>query len=120
MLKAYNDACPGAGDRILAMAEEEGKHRRQLEKDGQFFVLKKTAEDDRRGQWMGFALMLAAMAIGTLLILMGYVAGVITLFTALTTFAGVAIWRRIDERKVQGELAAPETQETKNPAPKSE
>lgn len=99
LLKAYNEACPGAGDRILAMAEEEGKHRRHLEKDGQAFAMKNFAEDDRRGQWLGFCLMMVAILCGTVLVAMGFAAGAALLFGSLGTFATVAVWRRVDERK---------------------
>jgi len=31
-LKGYNDVCPGAADRIIAMAETQAKHRQEMEK----------------------------------------------------------------------------------------
>lgn len=59
VIEGYERILPGSADRILKMAEEQSKHRQELEK-------KAIAEDlkqSRRGQLFGFIIALAGMAL---------------------------------------------------------
>ena len=55
-VKQYEEALPGSGDRILAMAEKQGEHRRKLEV---------------RAQIAGWILMLTALLGGIFLLAIG-------------------------------------------------
>lgn len=91
----YGEADPSAPGVILRSFEEQGLHRRSLEKE--------EAEDyrlvRRRGQWMCFILALAAISAGTACAVAGYpIAGV---SIAVPTLLGVSVvggigmlWRR--------------------------
>ena len=55
----YENAVPGAGDRILAMAEREQAHRHEKENKAMDY----TARDVGRGAWMGMAVSLSFVAL---------------------------------------------------------
>lgn len=71
----YNAITPGAGDRILTMAEKEQQHRHEMERllfeaeitDG----IKERAEN-KRGQWMAWSIALVMIAVGAFLIYTGH------------------------------------------------
>ncbi|GHU49418.1 hypothetical protein FACS1894200_08030 [Spirochaetia bacterium] len=49
----YNDALPGAADRILTIAENESKHRHKLQDE--------SVKLNSKGQWFAFLVTLAAL-----------------------------------------------------------
>ena len=57
-LDKYNQFVPGAGDRIIKMAEEGFKHGREMEKE----TLKAIRQEKQRGQWMAFTMGLVGLA----------------------------------------------------------
>lgn len=76
ILKGYEDICPGAADRIIAMAEHESEARHEFNRT----ALNATINDTKRGMW--FAALLALVIIisaGYLLATDRYIAG--TLFS---------------------------------------
>ena len=101
MLAEYNQIVPGSADRLITMAEEEQKHRQQLEtQDMQSFILeqKETSKARTRGQWLGagilaLALLLAAIIglrspdspVAIALVGMAVAAAVVALVTGLRT-----------------------------------
>lgn len=96
LFRGYNEACPGAGDRILAMAEEEGRHRRELEK----MAMTAGIADGRRGQYSGLILVGIFTVAGTVMALAGVpTAGIAIVIGALTTAAGAAVWSKYTEWK---------------------
>lgn len=100
----YEKAFRGAGGRILSMAEDEAKHRREMERVEHQAAI----ADARRGQYMGLAIILAAMGIGAWLIYAGFAVGVPAFFAGLASLFGAVILRKIDERKERKkEEAAP-------------
>lgn len=68
-LKGYNDVCPGAANRIIVMAENQAKHRQEMEKT----VVNSRSSDSKMGILCGFILALATIASGTYTISAGYV-----------------------------------------------
>ena len=69
-LEEYNRVCPGCAERIIAMAEKEGVHRREMEKEIvgiQKADLNSERMERRRGQLLGFGVCLAAILGGVYL-----------------------------------------------------
>jgi uncharacterized membrane protein len=86
-LAAYERVAPGAAERILAMAEAQTRHRRELESA----VVLNNISSERRAQWLAFCLALVVSGNGTYLIaveqsaeglvaLVGTLAGLLALF----------------------------------------
>ena len=102
----YEKAFRGAGGRILSMAEDHAKHRRELERTEQAALIR----DDARGQWMGFSIVIAAMVIGAYMITEGAkTEGVVAFFTGLASLFGAVILRKLEEhreRKKQEKIEA--------------
>ena len=69
MFREYEDVLPGAGDRILSMAERQAAHRQEWEKT----ALRSAQRDSTRGQWLGFLISLGALAAATYLAMNGHV-----------------------------------------------
>ncbi|MCY4342191.1 MAG: DUF2335 domain-containing protein [Gammaproteobacteria bacterium] len=69
MFREYEDVLPGAGDRILSMAERQAAHRQEWEKS----ALLSAQKDLARGQWLGFLISLAALIAATYLAMNGHV-----------------------------------------------
>ena len=69
-LEEYNRVCPGCAERIIAMAEKEGDHRRKMEQEIvgiQKADLNLERMERRRGQLLGFGVCLAAILGGVYL-----------------------------------------------------
>lgn len=105
----YEEALPGAADRILSMAEEESRHRRgvvdrQVDSD---------IASEKRGQWLAFALSLAVLGAATYLMANGMAGWGFAMF--LFQFLGVAgayvAGRRQVGEQTQGEEEEEETDE---------
>ena len=67
-LQRYEDIIPGAAERILVMAEEQAAHRQSIEKT----VIKAGSRDSLLGLIAGFAIGMATIISGTIIILQGY------------------------------------------------
>ena len=52
MLQQYNQVFPGCAERIIKMAEDQGRHRQGLEQA----VVQSKIGNERRGQWFAFVL----------------------------------------------------------------
>lgn len=91
---SYEKTTPGAGERILAMAEKEQTHRHQTESrtvDAQIEDMRKEHIENRCSQWFAFLVALAMLCIGAFLVHEGHpvygtivsgatIAGVVTAF----------------------------------------
>lgn len=79
-LAEYDNICPGAASRILAMAESQSQHRQELEKR----VVLSNCRSQDRGPIFGFLLAAGVIAIGGYLVLGGKeISGLVALVTAL-------------------------------------
>ncbi len=63
----YNEILPGAAERILKMAEQQGSHRRELEKAAITHDIKQS----KRGSIFAFSLGVLAIVAGFILLLLG-------------------------------------------------
>jgi uncharacterized membrane protein len=87
-LAKYEEICSGAADRIISMAERQSEHRQAMEAR----VIEANCIAQRRGPAYGFALVLAALAIGGILLWNGKdVAGLATVITALASVVATFI-----------------------------
>lgn len=99
VLAEYDKIFPGAASRILAMAEEQGRHRQALEKQ----VVLSNCRSQDRGPVLGFILATMVIAIGGYLLFTGKeVAGLVALVAAL---AAVVVPFVTGKRAQQEELA---------------
>ena len=85
ILQRYDEAVPGAADRIIAMAEREQRHRISMEQTS----MEKSLQIAKVGQWLGFILLLLLIGVATYLTATGFavVGGVIF----GTTVLGIAV-----------------------------
>jgi uncharacterized membrane protein len=99
-LEKYNQALPGAAERILTMAEKQGDHRRKLETkvvDSNVFVQKV-------GPFLGFVIAMTVVVGGMFLIVRGKDGyGLAAIIAALGSLAGVFIYGKTKQNR---ELAA--------------
>ena len=91
-LQGYEDVVPNAANRIITMAEENSKHRREMEKT----IIEGNLNLSKRGQWIGLFLAIFFSAIAMILAFNGYE----KLGTALitTTLIGALVIFVLNER----------------------
>lgn len=95
----YERACPGAAERILAMAEKQAEHRRAMETRNQV----QGGRREQLGMALGFVVAMTAILGGIYLIANGaQVEGLTSIVTALAGLVGVFVYAR---RKKARELA---------------
>lgn len=95
-LEKYEDVCPGAADRIIAMAEGQAKHRQSME----YFVIKANGRNSTLGVIIGGVVAVLAIGCGTHIIESGYeISGYITMFGSLSTLVGVFVYGKRANRK---------------------
>lgn len=96
ILVKYNDALPGAAERIVAMAESQLKHRQGLENK----VIESNCKAQRTGPIYGFIVCMTAILGGVYLIHSGKSAeGLTAIITSLASLAGVFIFGKIKQQK---------------------
>lgn len=92
----YEEVVPGSADRILRMAEEQSKHRREIEKQ----VVRASIKNSQRGQLIGFVITMIVLGISVWLLATGReLAGFGTILLDLATLVGVFVYNRVSERK---------------------
>lgn len=93
--KAYGEVIPNAPERILSMTEQQVSHRIRTEEN----VVKSGLAESRRGQWMGYSLVLILIGISALLASNGHdwVAG--AMMTAAIGLAVVFVLRQNPREK---------------------
>lgn len=116
-LQKYENASPGAADRIIKMAEEQAKHRQNLEKQ----VVQSNVVNERLGMYFAFFLTVFMVSVGTYLIMKDKpVVGFFTLFIPSIFQAGNYAYtkyrehRESEEQKETGEIEQTEQTETTN------
>jgi uncharacterized membrane protein len=94
VLARYNDALPGGAERIVALAEKQAQHRRQMES---------------RGQLLLFAVVLVALVGGIMLIAIGKdAAGLVPVIAALGGLGSLFVYREVKTRRLVKELEGDE------------
>lgn len=95
-LAEYDKILPGAADRLIAMAEEQGRHRRRLEEA----VVKSDIERASTGLKFAFFLSLVIVCLGSLLIYYDHDwAGGGMIGTTLVSLAGLFITGKVLQKK---------------------
>jgi uncharacterized membrane protein len=75
VLEGYERICPGAAERIIAMAEAQGRHRQQMERETLAASVEwqnKMFAEARRGQFCALAIGMAAIITGGLVVAAGH------------------------------------------------
>ena len=110
VLAKYNDALPGAAERIVSMAERQSAHRQDIEK----IVVSSNAHAQKVGPYLGFVVAMTAVGGGIYLMAHGDdVYGLASVIGALASLAGVFIYGKTKQKqdlddKAQGFLQAPQ------------
>jgi len=96
VLIQYNQAVPDAAERIITMAENQSRHRQELESK----VIESDIKNSRLGLHYGLIIGLTAVIVGSICILYGYeVGGTIIGGTGLTGLVGVFIYGSRSKQK---------------------
>lgn len=103
MLAKYEEACPGAADRIIKMAERQSEHRQEIEKA----VVNANTSAQKIGPILGFIVAMTTVLGGIYLVLKGKNGyGLAAIITPLAALAGVFIYGKIEQRKDLSNKAA--------------
>lgn len=96
MLYQYNQILPGAAERIITMAEDQSKHRQDLERT----VIKARARDSLYGIISAAILCITTILCGTFTVLNGHeVSGAFLGTAGLAGLAGVFVYGTRENRK---------------------
>lgn len=102
MLVQFNDAFPGAAERIVAMAERQSAHREEMET----VVVNAAARSQTRGSWFAFIISMTAILGGVYLIKLGKSGeGVAAIIASLAGLAAVFVYGKKQEKKELNEKA---------------
>jgi len=85
ILEGYNKVLPGGAERIVAMAEAQSQHRRQMEAQ----IISEELKQSRRGQIFGFVLALVGLGLSTLLAILGHT--IVASIIGGSTIIGLAV-----------------------------
>ncbi len=89
ILKRFDEVVPGAAERILAMAEEQSEHRRELEKK----VIDSDIARSKWGQILGFCIAIAGLVVSAVVAIYGNaLAGGIIGVGTLASLVGVFMY----------------------------
>lgn len=104
ILVKYNEAHPGAADRIIAMAEQQSAHRQEIEKK----VIASNCHVQKSGPIFGFIVCMTAIIGGVYLIHSGQQAGgLVSIISALSGLAVVFVYGKKKQKEdLQQKLAA--------------
>ena len=96
MLVQYNEAVPGAAERILAMAERQSAHHVAMET----IVVAASAQSQTRGSWFAFIISMTAIGGGIYLIKLGKSAeGLSAIISSLAALSAVFVYGKKKETK---------------------
>lgn len=96
ILRGYDEVCPGAADRIIALAESQAEHRQSLER----VVISGKDRRATHGLYIGGAIAAVVTVLAFLLVWRGRsVAGFATLIGEAGFLAGVFVYGRTQERR---------------------
>lgn len=105
VIKKYEEAIPGSGNRIISMAENQSKHRQKLEQS----VVSSNIHNEKIGMYLAFALTIVFMIIGAALVIFDKsVVGWLAIFGP----GGFHVWNYLDKRRREDENK--KKQEAKN------
>lgn len=95
-LAEYNQVVPGFAERLFSMAEKEGEHQRQIERDQieyQREILRVSERIFTRAQWFAFFIAMTAIITGGVLIYQGHGGtGLASILGALATLTAAFIY----------------------------
>ena len=104
-LHEYDLIVPGAAERIIKMAEEQAKHRQELERS----VIQSDIRDGRTGLWLGFIIGIIAILAGAYCIVQGHsIAGGVLGGSAVPGLTAVFVYgsrQRTKERTIKQQVA---------------
>jgi len=90
-LKNYEEILPGTAKRIVKMVERQAKHRQEIESR----VVRSGVALEKRGQWIAFSVVMAAIIGGFVLVIAGQRPhGLAVIITAIAAVAGVFFYAR--------------------------
>ncbi len=96
-LVGYEDACPGAANRIIKMAESQTKHRQKLEEK----TISSNICNEKTGMWLAFALTVILVILGVYLLMNNKeTAGFFAMFGPAVFHAVNFIWNKKRESSV--------------------
>jgi uncharacterized membrane protein len=96
VLAQYNEVLPQAAERIITMAEGQSAHRQHLEKS----VVDSNIASEKRGQYLGFTIMMTALVGGFVLVGIGKNAyGIAAILTALGSGLATYIYGKHTQRR---------------------
>lgn len=99
LLAGYERVSSGTAERIISMAEQEGKHRRVQEDR----LLEANIASERRGQLLAFLLAALVCGGGIYLLATGQgISGLVALLAPLATLIGIFIYTARQERHQPG------------------
>lgn len=88
-LARYEEVQPGSADRIIKMAENQAKHRQNIESK----ALSADIKSQHRGQILGFSIFVLAIIIGFILILQDKeVIGIVSILGSLGSIVGLFVY----------------------------
>ena len=91
VIQGYDQALPGLADRVVTMAEEEARHRREIERER----LKRDSKLELRGQVFGFSIAIISFVVAGILIAMDRpLYGMATVVAAAAGLSGLFVWSR--------------------------
>ncbi len=96
ILGHYNQIHPGAAERIICMAEQQGEHRRHLEK----VAIEANAFSEKLGPILGFILAMTVVVGGIWLISKGLkTEGLVAVLSAVAAPVGVFVYGKNQQKK---------------------
>ncbi len=96
LLERYNDALPGAAERIFKMAEKQQEHRQAIEKK----VVFGNTSSQTRGNYLGFLVSMTAILGGIWLIYMGKeTTGLVAIITPITGLVAAFAYGKYLQRR---------------------
>ena len=116
VLAGYDRIVPGAAERIISMAENQARHRQQIEK----IAIESDSKDARLGLYFGLTIGLVAVIGGVTCIMSGHeVGGTIVGGTGLTGLVGVFVYGSTQRRKEREQRLKTQMATANPPNPKN-
>ncbi len=97
LLKGYEEVLNGSAERILRMAENQSKHRQEIEK----LVITSQMKQTERGQYFGLGIGIFGLILGFVLTILGHstVAGILFTTTIIGLVSVFVIGKLYSDRK---------------------
>ena len=98
--KAYGEVIPDAPERILCLMEQQVEHRISTERN----IVTSGLKESRRGQWMGYSIVVILIGLSTLLALCGHDLTAVGMIAAAIALAVVFVLKQNPRTKEQDEV----------------